>query len=134
MMRRILSFAPSTIAFLTLASSAIAATTSGNISGFQENQVPFTNLGQLLSNAVALILFFAGVLAFFFILTGGISWITAGGDAKAAAAARDRITAAVVGLLVVVAAFAITIILGQVFGINIFNFKFPTAPNTAGGQ
>ncbi len=133
MLRRILSFAPSVVALLTLAPKTFAATTSGDINSFSEQSVPFTNLGKLLSNAVALILFFAGVLAFFFIITGGISWITAGGDAKAAAAARDRITAAVVGLLVVVAAFAITIILGQVFGINIFNFKFPTAPNTVGG-
>ena len=130
MMRRILkSFAPSTIALLTLAPKAFAADTTVN---FDESKVPFTNLSQLLSNAVALILFFAGLLAFFFIITGGISWITAGGDAKAAASARDRITAAVVGLLVVVAAFAIALILGQVFGINIFNFKFPQASNVVG--
>jgi hypothetical protein len=131
MMRRILSFAPSTLAFLALTSPTFAA--SANITGFEESQVPFTNLGRLLSNALAVIFFFAGLLAFVFIITGGIQWITAGGDIKAAQAARDRITAAVVGLIVVVAAFAITIILGQVFGINIFNFKFPTAPNSAGG-
>jgi hypothetical protein len=129
-MRRILSLAGSSIALLALARPVLAQ----DITGFETSQVPFTNLGRLLSNALAVIFFLAGLLAFFFIITGGIQWITAGGDAKAAQAARDRITAAVVGLLVVVAAFAITLILGQVFGIDIFNFRFPTAPEKAGNN
>jgi hypothetical protein len=128
-MRRIVSLAGSAVAYLTLASATYA---QGDITGFDTSQVPFTNLGRLLSNALALIFFIAGLLAFFFIITGGIAWITAGGDVKAAQAARDRITAAVVGLLVVVAAYAITLILGQVFGINLFNFNFPGAPQQAG--
>src|SRR3972149_8733963 len=130
MMRRIVSLAPSTLAFLALAKAAFAQ----DITGFDKTQVPFENLGPLLSNTLAVIFFFAGLLAFFFIITGGIQWITAGGDAKAAQAARDRITAAVVGLLVVVAAFAITLILGQVFGIDLINFKFPSAPEKAGSN
>lgn len=129
-MRRALSLASSTIAFLTFASPAFAQ--NANLTGFDTKQVSFPNLGQLLSNALALLFFAAALLSFVFIIIGGIQWITAGGDAKAASAARDRITAAVVGLLVVVAAFAITIILGQVFGIDLFNFKFPTAPNVVG--
>lgn len=128
-MRRIVSLASSTIVLLSLASPVFA---QGDITGFNTGVVPFPNLGPLLSNALGLLFFVAGLLAFLFIVIGGIQWITAGGDAKAAQAARDRITAAVVGLLVVVAAFAITVILGQVFGINLFNFKFPTAPNTVG--
>ena len=71
-------------------------------------------------------------MAFIFIIIGGIQWITAGGDKIAAQAARDRITAAVVGLLIVVAAFAITTILSTVLGINLFEFEFPTAEQTAG--
>ncbi len=128
-MRRILSLASSTIVFLTTAKSAFAQ----NIEGFDDTQIPFTNLGKLMSNALALLFFFAGLLTFFYIVVGGIQWITAGGDAKAAQSARDRITAAVVGLIVVVAAFAITLILGQVFGINLFKFQFPGTDQTAGG-
>lgn len=130
-MRRILSLASSTIVFLT--TTAPVAAQEANITGFDTSQIPFTNLGKLMSNALALLFFFAGLLTFFFIVVGGIQWITAGGDAKAAQAARDRITAAVVGLIVVVAAFAITLILGQVFGINLFNFQFPGTEQTAGG-
>jgi hypothetical protein len=128
-MRRILSLASSLIALLSFTSIAYADT---SISSFDSSGIPFTDLGKLLSNVLALLFFFAGLLAFIFIIIGGIQWITAGGDAKAASAARDRITAAVVGLLVVVAAFAITLILNAVFGINLFNFRFPGAQNTAG--
>lgn len=128
-MRPKLSLASSLIALLSLASPVFAQT---SISSFDTSGIPFTDLGKLLSNTLALLFFFAGLLAFVFIIIGGIQWITAGGDPKAASAARDRITAAVVGLLVVVAAFAITLILNAVFGINLFNFHFPGAQQTAG--
>ncbi len=128
MRNKLISLASSILVLLSAASPVLAQ----DITGFDESQVPFTNLGQLMSNALALLFFFAGLLTFVFIVIGGIQWITAGGDAKAAQSARDRITAAVVGLIVVVAAFAITLILGTVFGIDIFNFKFPPAPGQAG--
>ncbi|OGY31319.1 MAG: hypothetical protein A3A57_02005 [Candidatus Woykebacteria bacterium RIFCSPLOWO2_01_FULL_41_12] len=113
----------------TLATPAFAQTFT-----FDTARVPFTDLGKLLSNALILLFFFAAVLAFIFIVVGGIQWITAGGDKMAAQSARDRITAAVVGLLIVVAAFGITWIITSVFGINIFqpggvsNFPGTTTP------
>jgi uncharacterized membrane protein (UPF0182 family) len=98
---------------------------------FPTDRVPFTNLGDLLANALLILFFFAAVLAFVFIVIGGIQWITAGGDKVAAQAARDRITAAVVGLLIVVAAFAITLIITTVLGVNIFEgtYNFPSPGN-----
>ena len=127
-MRRLLSLASSTIVLLASATPAFAQ----DVTGFDKSGIPFPEMGKLMSNALSLLFFFAGLLTFFFIIVGGIQWITAGGDAKAAQSARDRITAAVVGLIVVVAAYAITLILGQVFGIDIFNLKFPGTDNTAG--
>ena len=132
-MRRITTLAASAIAFLSLAKPAFAQLNlSPDISGFETSGIPFLNLGRLLSNILALLFFFAALMAFLFILIGGIQWISAGGDKVAAASARDRITAAVVGLLIVVAAFAITLILSTVLGINLFEFNFPTAERTAG--
>ena len=133
MRRKLLSLASSTSALLFAASPVLAAAGPDDaVNTFDDTKIPFTDIGQLMSSALGLLFFFAGMLAFVFIVIGGIQWITAGGDAKAATSARDRITAAVVGLLVVVAAFAITLILGQVFGIDIFNFKFQGAQQTAG--
>ena len=128
-MRRIATLAASAAAFLSLASPAFA---QAAIKSFDSSGIPFLDLGKLLSNVLALLFFFAALMAFIFIIIGGIQWITAGGDKIAAQAARDRITAAVVGLLIVVAAFAITTILSTVLGINLFEFEFPTAEQTAG--
>jgi hypothetical protein len=128
-MRRLLAPLAGIGALLGLATPAYAQLT---VSGFRPEEVPFADVGALLSNILALLFFFAALLAFIFIIIGGIQWITAGGDKAAAQAARDRITAAVVGLLIVVAAFAITLILSVVLGINLFNYTFPGAENTAG--
>ena len=129
-MQRFTLFAVATVAFLSFATPAFAQ--QAGINEFCLVGIPFLDLGALLSNLLALIFFFAALLAFVFILIGGIQWITAGGDKVAATSARDRITAAVVGLLIVVAAFAITIILNAVLGINLFGFQFPQSTMTAG--
>lgn len=84
----------------------------------------FTNFGSLMSNLVQLVFFITGIAFFVNLVIGGIQWINAGGDQKAMQGARGRITSAVIGLIIVVAAYAITLVMGQVFGINIFGFRF----------
>ncbi|HSX58450.1 MAG TPA: hypothetical protein VLE47_04245 [Candidatus Saccharimonadales bacterium] len=85
----------------------------------------FTNLGQILQTLLTLAFFVAGVAMFFSLIIGGIQWIVAGGDPKAIDSARRRITNSLIGLIIVVAAYAIALILQQVFGISIVSgFKF----------
>src|SRR3989344_5131310 len=101
--------------------------------GFEvPNLTGFTNLGQLLKVLLLLAFFVAGVAFFFNLIVGGIQWISSGGDPKAITAARSRITQGAVGLIIVVAAFAITLIVGQVFGLNIFGFNFKPPPPILG--
>ena len=88
------------------------------------NILPLTNIAQLLSILVNLAYFVAGLAFFINLIIGGIQWISSGGDPKSLQSARGRITSAFIGLIIVVAAYAITLIAGQVFGIDIFNFKF----------
>jgi hypothetical protein len=67
-------------------------------------------------------------LAFFFILViGGIRWIISGGDKAQTEAARSQITAALVGLVVVFAAWAIVQLINTFFGVNIFQLSIPSA-------
>ena len=79
----------------------------------------FTNLGGLVDNLIQLAFFAAGLAFFIMLLIGGIQWITVGGDPKALQAVRARITNALIGLLIVVAAFSIAIIIQTVLGISI---------------
>lgn len=89
------------------------------------NLLGFKNLGELIKVLLQLAYFVAGLALFFNLVIGGIQWINAGGDEKAMSSARRRITNAVIGLIIVVAAAAITAIISQVFGISILEgFKF----------
>ena len=102
------------------------ATSSGRIFTIP-NLLPFNNLGEIFNALLALAFFVAGLAFFITLLIGGIQWITAGGDPKALDSARRRITNALVGLIIVVAAYAIALILEAVLGIRIVSgFCIPT--------
>lgn len=61
----------------------------------------------------------AGIWFIFQFITGAFFWITSGGDKNKLHEARDRITHALVGLIIVVAAWALMAIVGQFLGIDI---------------
>src|SRR3989344_2152535 len=66
-----------------------------------------TSLGKLISNVVGA-LFIAGfLLSFVYLLLGGFTWITSGGDKTKLETARNRITNAIVGIIVVGSAYAL---------------------------
>lgn len=131
MLKRIAQVFTIEMAAFGLATSKAFATQ--DIGSVNENVAPFSDLGVLIGNVVAVILFLAGLLAFIFLLIGGLQWITSGGDKAAASAARDRITASLVGLIIVVAAFAIVLVLENVFGIRILRgVDLPGATRTVG--
>ncbi len=85
-----------------------------------------------------------GVIIFvFYLLWGGVSWITAGGDKVALEAAKGRITNAIVGLIVLLMFFGLLNFFECFFGIGLkdisvgqFNISFsgaPFCPSSPGG-
>lgn len=85
------------------------------------NQVKITDVGQLISAGVGTLLIIAALLAFFYLIFGGIQWITSGGDKAGMEAARNKITHAIVGLIIVGAAWAIMLLVQNFLGISIIN-------------
>lgn len=85
----------------------------------QPTNVKIGELGSLLSAVVGALLIIAALLAFFFLILGGIQWITSGGDKAGMEAARNKITHAVVGLVIVGAAWAIMILVQNFLGITV---------------
>lgn len=81
---------------------------------------------------IQFILVVAFVLAFVMLLIGGIRWITAGGDEKGVASARNMITAALIGLVVILVAFALIKLVETFFGVQIISggVTIPTVQNT----
>lgn len=89
-----------------------------------------TSLGKLISSSFAFLLIVAGLLAFVYLIVGGIQWITSGGDKAGLEAARNRIVHAIVGLIVVFAAWAITLLVQEFLGITILGqLSIPKAFN-----
>lgn len=105
--------------FLTLGLSSNPVLAADTPIKFTLKNYGFTDLGPLLQVLITLILSFAGLLFMAYLFIGGLAWITAGGDPKAVAAARSRITNALIGFVLVVATYAIILIIEKVFGINI---------------
>ena len=89
-------------------------------------QVTFVNLGSLLGGAVGAAIVIALILAFMWLILGGIQWITSGGDKAKTEAAREHITSALVGLAIVAASWAIMKLVGFFFGIDPFALNIPT--------
>ncbi len=81
----------------------------------------------MVSGAISLVLVVVSLIFFFILVLGGLKWITSGGDEKKVAAARGQITNALIGLVIVFAAWAIMKLIGTVFGIDILgNLAIPT--------
>jgi TRAP-type C4-dicarboxylate transport system permease small subunit len=83
--------------------------------------------GQIVGGLVNMILLIAAIIFFFILVWGGIRWITSGGDKANTEAARNQITAALVGLVIVFAAWAILQLLEAFFGITLLgDINIPT--------
>jgi hypothetical protein len=114
-MKKILTVSTSFALVLTQASSVFAQTLRID----QPPLVKFPSIGKLISNGISLIMIIAAIATFFYLVWGGLEWITSGGEKAGTEAARSKITNAFIGLFVVFAAWAIMKFIEQFFGICI---------------
>jgi len=76
------------------------------------------DLGLVLQGLLNLVLFVSALLVFAYLVWGGIQWLTSGGDKGKTEEARNKITAAIVGLVVVALSYAIFRVVLYVVGIE----------------
>lgn len=120
---------PLIIPAAALALPAIALAQGGELVPARLAQT--NNVVLVIRSIIRFILLVAFVLAFIMLLIGGIRWITAGGDEKGVAAARNMITAALIGLVIVLIAYALIRLVEIFFGVNIITGTvcIPTVAN-----
>jgi len=95
----------------------------GNPGNYQQGT---SALGKLVSSLVGA-LFIAGfLLAFVYLIMGGVTWITAGGYKAKLESARDEITNSIIGIIIVAAAFALTSLVANFFGLSLTSLPFPS--------
>lgn len=81
-----------------------------------QGQLGFTipTLSDVLTFVIRGFFIIAGLAALFFLLLGAFAWVTSGGEEDNIQKARDKITAAVVGVILIVVVLAIIVTLEQV--------------------
>lgn len=83
-------------------------------------------VSNLISGVITLVFIAASLVFFFMLVVGGIKWMMAGGDKEKAGEARGQLTSALIGLIVIFLAWAISTLLGTLFGVDILGgFTIP---------
>lgn len=95
---------------------------NGDVATFQSLETLFGNTVQALTALV-------GVAVFIMFVVGGFSFMFAAGDQKKLEKARGTITNAIIGVVVIIAAYLILRTIGVITGVTtITTFTVPTAP------
>ncbi|HLD24812.1 MAG TPA: hypothetical protein VJB96_02735 [Patescibacteria group bacterium] len=83
-------------------------------------------VGAIISSLIGGFLILSFIATLVYMLLGGFDWATSGGDKTKLQSARDKITNALVGLVVVGASWAVMMIVGNFIGIEFPNLPIPT--------
>lgn len=78
-------------------------------------------LATIVSNVIGLMTIVGGIWFIFQLIWGAYDYLYAGAEAERVQKAKKRISNAIIGLVIVVAAFAITSLLGSILGIEILD-------------
>lgn len=118
---------------LNAALLAIPAVVMAQAGQLVPNEIaPTNNAVSVIRGIIRFILVIAFVLAFVMLIIGGIRWILAGGDEKAVSGARGMITGALIGLVIVLVAYAIIRLVELFFNVQIISNNV-CIPTVAGG-
>ena len=83
-------------------------------------------IGSIVGGVIGLLIIGAFIGAFLYLLLGGLEWITAGGDKAKLQSSRDKITNAIIGLLIVAASWAVMSLVSGFVGISFPDLPIPT--------
>jgi len=79
-----------------------------NRAGFSPSSDPASGIGQIASVAINAFFGLLGIIFIVLILLAGYHWMTAQGDESKVTKAKDSLRSAIIGLVIVFAAYAIT--------------------------
>lgn len=100
-------------------------------------ELVFERFNDIISVIIGVMTVAAGIWFLFLAIIAGYQWMTSGGDKAGVTAAREKLTYAVIGLVVVVAAFALISLIGTLMGIEFLQpgkIILERFPITGGGE
>lgn len=75
-----------------------------------------------------------GLALLLMLLIGAFEWVSAGGDKGKIESARERITQGIIGMLVLMGTVAISVFIGNTFGINLLRPTFESNIEQRSGE
>lgn len=96
---------------------------SQDLQGAQFHGSSDGGFGVWFSNIITVAMTLAVILVFGFLIWGAIEWITSGGDKGKVEGARNKISNAVMGLIVLAAATALFVLVEEFLGIDVLTFN-----------
>jgi len=133
MLRKLSALTLSIPVYLSLALPAFAGDVvtpcpeSGDFSSLCDFGLP--KIQGLVRNGITILFIVAVVAALFFLIFGGIKWISSGGDKTRLESARNTIIASIIGLILVFSSYFILNITLEFFGlkaVGVGHFVIPT--------
>ncbi len=82
------------------------------------NNPALGNVGGIVSSAMELIFLFGGIGLLLMLLAGGFTFLTSAGDTKKLDKGKQQITNAILGFIIIFAAYWMVQILGIIFGFD----------------
>lgn len=86
-----------------------------------------TGIGGLISGLMNAIMVIGVLMVLFFFVYGAVEWITSGGEKGKTESARNKMTHAVIGLIVLSATLAIFMLVQRFLGIEVVTVEEPSA-------
>ena len=77
------------------------------------------NITDILTFVLRFFFIISGLVALIFLLLGALGWITSGGNKESVDKAREKIQAAIIGLILIFAVLAIVIVLENALGLGL---------------
>ncbi len=90
--------------------------------GYKNVSSADAGFGAWLGSILSAVMSVAAILVFLYLIWGGIEWITSGGDKGKTEAARNKITSAIIGIIVLGASTAIITVVQSFLGVCFLKF------------
>lgn len=119
-MKKLLIFLSTAFTFLLIAAPTIAQDANklkGNDCLYR-NTVTMDCIMPLFANIIYWLIIFAGTVALFFVIIGGIKLLTSSGIPEKVTSARNTIMWSIIGLVVILLSFMIVNVIGDITGMN----------------
>ena len=97
------------------------------ISGFDQgitalpgSDVP-ARFAAMISNIITIITFFSGLAFLIWFIIGALTWISSADQADKLSKAKNQMSSAIIGLIIVILSIPITYLIGKILGFDILN-------------